>query len=188
MKIAFDLDGVLYPWHEAVYSFLKEMNKIKNTETFYEFWYNYKKYLDESEIKYLASLEHLYNRMVPNKTVINAVQKLSDKGHTIYYITKRPESCRFVTEKFIQKFFPQSNNVVIVSDNKAKEALLLEIDIFIEDQINSAEELYGICDVYIISRPWNIDYRRTLSERGIKVFDSTIECINYIIKKYKNND
>jgi uncharacterized HAD superfamily protein len=155
--IAFDIDGVLYPWQKAVYSYLTEQNrKIPN---YSEFWKNADTILTKQELDFLLDLPMLYDKMFPEKGLVEYLQKLSDAGHTIYYITARHPVVEMTTELYLSRYkFPQTRNLIISSE-KDKYARLLEIDVFVEDQYKYAEKLKDVCKVVLRKQPWNEQYQ-----------------------------
>lgn len=156
MIIAFDLDGVLYNWHRAVYSYLTEQGK--ELPSYEELWKNFDSLFTSDEVCFLLSLPTLYDKMFPEKGLIEYLQKLSDYGHTIYYITSRRNELETTTELYLNRYkFPQIRNLIF-SAEKEKYARLLEIDIFIEDQYKYAEKLKNICKTILRRQPWNIQY------------------------------
>jgi FMN phosphatase YigB (HAD superfamily) len=156
MILAFDLDGVLYNWHKAVYSYLTEQGK--EIPSYNELWERFDKIFTADEICFLLSLPMLYDKMFPEKGLIEYLQSLSEKGHTIYYITSRRKELEITTELYLERFkFPQTRNLIFSAD-KDKYARLLEIDIFVEDQYKYTEKLKNVCKVIMRRQPWNIQY------------------------------
>lgn len=156
MNIAFDLDGVLYNWHRAIYSYLLEQGK--SIPGYDELWQRFDKIFTNEEICFLLSLPTLYEKMFPEKGLIKYLQSLSSNGHNIYYITSRRKELETTTELYLERHkFPQTRNLIFSAD-KDKYARLLEIDVFVEDQYKYAEKLKNVCKVIMRRQPWNIQY------------------------------
>jgi len=154
--IGIDLDGVLYRWHLAVYSYLKEQGR--KLPEYSEFWAQFDKILPEKEIDFLLELPLLYEKMFPEKGLVEYLWKLSNLGHTIYYITARHKEVETTTELYLERYyFPQVRNLIFSKD-KDKYVRLLEIDIFVEDQYKYAEKLRNLCKVILRRQPWNEMY------------------------------
>ena len=166
MNIAFDLDGVLYPWHTAVYNHLKHTQKDFNL-SFNELWTPPFSYYTEEQWKYTASIPLLYGNMIPKKEILDMLNYLDKEGHTLYYVTFRPEDVQRVTIKYLDDYkFPQSSNLIFEPD-KGKAARMLEIDVFIEDKSSNLEKLVSLCRTIGIAHPWNADKQAYLESLGV---------------------
>jgi uncharacterized HAD superfamily protein len=158
MIIAFDIDGVLYKWQKAAYSYLKEQNRT--VPEYAEFWKHADTILSKEELDFLLDLPLLYEKMLPEKGLVEYLQQLSSNGHTIYYITSRHQVIENTTELYLERYnFPQRKNLIISSE-KDKYARLLEIDIFVEDQYKYASKLKDVCKVILRRQPWNEQYKK----------------------------
>jgi uncharacterized HAD superfamily protein len=156
MNIGFDIDGVLYPWQKATEVYLKAFKGI--AETYSEVWKNPDAFMSKAFQKNLCSMEDICTRILPEKDIIDMLWELTNKGHTIYYITSRPEEVRTATEMYFQKHgFPQNENLIFTRD-KAFYVKLLEIDTFIEDRWEYAEELKNITKVILVRQSWNENF------------------------------
>ena len=172
MQIGCDLDGVAVQWHRAVYTYCVAFRNEKRT--YDDFWRQYN--LFPKEFWNITELLDLYEKCIPTKDVLDTLNYLDSQGHTIYYITHRSENCRRVTEKFVNKYFPQSMNLILTKD-KDKYCRLFKIDIFVEDRVkNNAEFLKNLCLVLLMKQPWNEDERK-----GYTCIDRLSD-----IKKYLN--
>lgn len=172
MNLGFDLDGVCYPWHSQAYSYLKLYHGI--TKTYLEFWREYTKY--EELLKYVVTLPDLYEKGIPSKEVLDTLNKLDSEGHTIYYITTRPEEVTRITENFLARYnFPQDFNLVITKD-KDKYARLFKLDLFVDDRIHVVEKLKTLCTVLLMNQPWNEEVE------GFTRIYNFKEILNYVKK------
>lgn len=186
MNIAFDLDGVLYPWQEAVFSYLSELGKTKG-KSFSELWKNPYDIGDEKFWEYIASLHILYQKFIPRTAVLSLLNDISDKGHTIFYITGRPASkegkstdLRFITELYLTKYgFPQTGNLIFSKD-KASRARELEIDVFVEDHPEILKTLPNVCSTIGIMRPYNTEREEELTSCGV-FFIPRVECLREVL-------
>ncbi len=115
----------------------------------------------ETLMVYLASLEILYSRILPKKSVIQCVNSLAKKNE-IYYLTSRPDHLKFVTGWTLKQWgFPSLENLIF-SGRQAKSVYLnsLSADVFVEDMPNHAEDAIKntSCRVFIVDQPHNTWY------------------------------
>jgi len=156
MIIGIDLDGVLYNWHQAVYT---ELSIYWNLDVeFTEFWSGmYKTYKNEMFWDNLVKLKHLYSNQPPDQRNVDLVNLLSGK-HTIYYVTNRPKEVYDVTLNWLKRYeFPSVKNLVF-TDDKLVACNSLGITKFVEDRTANIDRLLsGDIEVYIIRQPYNQD-------------------------------
>jgi uncharacterized HAD superfamily protein len=179
MNIAFDLDGVLYPWHTAAYNYLKETRK-DITASFRDLWaYPYAN-ISKEDWDYLASIPLLYSIMIPTKKILEMLSGLDKEGHTIYYITNRHGDLERITRKYLDDYnFPQAFNLIHTED-KGMVVRTLEIDIIVEDKPKNLESLVGLCRTIGIEQVWNEDKRDYLESLGV-LFIPSVECLTEIL-------
>jgi uncharacterized HAD superfamily protein len=158
LSIGLDLDGVLVNWHRAVYTYTVAFNNEKRT--YEQFWREYRTM--PKSFWEITEWPDLYEKCMPTQDVLDTLKYLDSEGHTLYYITHRTETCRRVTEKYVNKWFPQSMNLVLTKD-KGKYVRLYKIDIFVEDRECNANELKNLCKVLFMKQPWNEGYRDGLT-------------------------
>jgi 5'(3')-deoxyribonucleotidase len=166
-SIGLDLDGVLYPWADAVATYCRMYKKYEGTD--HEFWKHIDKYLTPSEQDYIVTVQDLYYRFSPSPRLLKLLEAL-DKKFNIFYITARPPEVQMVTEKYLRDFkFPQKENLIFSKD-KDVHARLLNLQYFVEDSVRNAEKLKNICITFLVRTPYNEDY-----EGDLKVIDSVFE-------------
>lgn len=83
MNIACDLDGCLYFWHRAVYTYC--VTYRNETRSYFDFWRQYKSF--PKEFWAITEQTDLYDKCIPTKDVLDTLNSLDSQGHTIYYIT-----------------------------------------------------------------------------------------------------
>ena len=150
-NIGFDIDGVLYPWHKAVDTYLKAYCSI---DVGLDLWKNPMKYITPQFADNLCKMEDLYTKFMPDKEMLDVLWSLSEK-YGIYYITSRPDEVKTVSEMYFQKYgFPQNYNLTFTKD-KPFWVKYYEIDLFVEDRDKFALELKDITNVVIVRQPWN---------------------------------
>lgn len=154
-SVGFDLDGVLYMWHEVVYDYFtafKGYNGSYNT-----FWKNYKTILSNDDWKTIVDIAPFYSVKNPPMFCVDFLNAVAKK-YTIHYITYRPESAVLSTEKYLSKYnFPFKENLIFTPD-KADHARLLKLKYFVEDRIDYIEPLSKVTNVILRAQPWNEEY------------------------------
>ncbi len=154
-SVGIDLDGVIYPWIEAVCTYFRLYKKYEGTD--YNFIKNLDKYITQEDWNYIVTLQDLYSRFSPGFRLLSFLQRLSEK-YNIFYITSRPQETRMVTEKYFRDYkFPQKDNLIFSKD-KDTYARLLGLQYFIEDSVSNAEKLNNVCVTFLIKTPYNENY------------------------------
>jgi hypothetical protein len=160
MNIGFDLDGVLYRWHEALYRELTLFHGLK--EDYHTFWkYDYRTMYDDKCWYNFTRLEHLVSCQFPNKEHVKFLNELA-KNHTIFYLTHRPEEVRFSTKLWLEKSkFPHVENLIFpqLGGDKSFEIRQLELDIYCDDRDAIVKSASKLCDAYLVEQPWNEEKR-----------------------------
>ena len=150
--IGFDIDGVLYPWRTAVSTYLKAFCGIDADSD--DMWKNIEEHVSKELIHNLCQMPDICSKCVPSKEMLDILWKLSDK-YTIFYITARPNEVKTATETYFRKYgFPQNNNLIFTRD-KPLYVKLLEVDLFVEDQLYHADKLKDITNLILMRQPWN---------------------------------
>jgi 5'(3')-deoxyribonucleotidase len=155
--IGLDLDGVLYPWHEAVYNFYVCFRDYK--DTFTQFWSSYYKSFTDSDWNFLINVDVFYSCISPSKSVVEFLSEVS-KHYNIYYISSRPESVQLATDQFLKRYkFPFYENLIFSSD-KASYARLYQLKYFVDDLPEQVEELSKVTNTIMYARPYNKEYQK----------------------------
>lgn len=159
MNIGFDIDGVLYPWHEKVHRDMVSKGHITNT--FDKFWDKcWLEMKDTNETLFMNYVNDplMYSTSPPYFGTEELLYKLKRQGHLIWYITQRPKHLDFVTKSWVRRWrLPYEENLIRVDTSKKLPVIENNIDLFIEDAIRHAEELDGFTKVILVKRPYNKD-------------------------------
>ncbi len=181
----FDLDGVLYDWHRAMYRWL-----IHNTDLDLDeetFWLReegkqegcYSKSMWDN----LASMPHLYEQQVPLPGVVDAVKEIA-KTYKIIYITHRRKELRFVTESWLETYdFPNRDNLIFTVLPKD---MLLEFHpckYYVEDRPGVIETLSAVT-IPILRR---LHYNKRVWDKypGVECVSELPELIKQLERKSK---
>jgi uncharacterized HAD superfamily protein len=175
MKIVLglDLDGCLYPWHEAVYTYQQYM--CGYSKSFNEFWDEVQFWPKEKQ-DYLVSLPFLYETQVPLESTTKFLEFCKENADEIYYITHRPPELERITKRYFRRYdFPYQDNLFITGD-KATACRYLGVTHFLDDHVKHIQAVNGIADTYLMAKPWNKEFQdefktvRSLNEFKERVF------------------
>jgi uncharacterized HAD superfamily protein len=163
VNIGFDLDGVLYRWHEALYRELTLFYGLN--EDYHTFWKeDYHKIYDSKCWYNFVRWEHLVSCQFPNPEHVKFLNELAI-NHNIFYLTHRPDEVHFSTVQWLTKnHFPQIENLIFppLESDKSFEIRQLEIDVYCDDRENIVRTASKLCDAYLVEQPWNEDKREGL--------------------------
>jgi len=159
MNLGFDIDGVLYPFHEVAYNYCHRDLGMKLT--YDEFWYNIindkfsKVFVDN-----LVNDPKHYNKFLIDPKILDLLNALSME-HTIYYVTARPKELNFTTRTWFERNkLPQLENLFITNNgDKVKYIVDHKIEVFVEDRDRNALELKDYTKVILVKKLWNESIR-----------------------------
>lgn len=158
MNIGFDIDGVLYPWHGSIYRYFTEFKNYADSYT--EFWTHYWHIPSVQEyISYLTTVPIFCEDSNPVNGALELLNSLDSEGHTIHYITNRPDEVILATHHYLQSHkFPQNENLYIGKD-KPTYARGVNLNLFIDDREKNIIEMTPVCLSILVAQPWNVDYQ-----------------------------
>jgi uncharacterized HAD superfamily protein len=157
LRLGFDVDGVLYPWHEIIYNYMKYEHKMK--KSYSEFW----KEVTTSKITdwnngmekfWLENNLFLVQRDI-RPDILDTLNYLTEV-FDIYYVTSRIKTNWSATKYWFKRNkLPQIDNLYMVEGEKLPTILSNEIDFFVEDRIKHVLELKNHTEVILVRQPWN---------------------------------
>ena len=152
MNIGFDLDGVMYDWHQSAYDWCTRSGVTNvDWETFWLEWLPTQSTIFTNN---LTGLQDLYENMIPSPKFFEFIRRVT-KGHNVFYITYRPKEVERVTERFLKKYgYPNSENIIFCKD-KVPPVLTNDIELFVEDRHFIANSLAPVCKTLLITKVWN---------------------------------
>lgn len=151
-NLGFDLDGCLYPWHEALYAELVKYSNL--TDDYYTFWKYRILDFTERDWEYFCNIPYVYSSIPPRKSLLDYLRILSKK-YTIFYVSKRPKSVEIITKDYLREYkFPYYTNTFIVED-KYQIIKDLSLKYYIEDRLEIAREIKDLTTILLINNPWN---------------------------------
>jgi len=166
MIIGFDLDGVLYPWHEIVLEYCKKSGFIDRSVNLKKLFNPF----DSTNIfdnQFNSILRHnilhnptLYDKAPIRKDYLRILNNLA-KLTRIIYVTFRPfvevtmhwmkyNKLPYYNDTFIVNGGP-SGKVNVVKENNCL--------LYIDDRVDVAKVLSPITKVLLLNRPWNEDWK-----------------------------
>lgn len=154
--LALDCDGVLYPYHESLYTFCQY--ELNYCGTFEDFWLDYIQNASKERQDYLIGLPIPYETSVPTKEVIEFLSYANENAQ-IYYITHRPEELERITRRYFRRYnFPQQDNLFITGD-KVTACRYLGVTHFVDDFVKHVKAVSAVADAYLMAKPWNKEFQ-----------------------------
>lgn len=160
-KLGFDLDGVLYPWHELVVEDMISKGSVPNDTTvreFFDYPNGFMHQCSPTMQKSIVEYPRYYIRPFLRdgaKQILSYLQEYWE----IFYLTSRPHEVASATKAWIRRMgLPNKENVYVLNGGKREMVGLLGLDVFIDDRTKHVDELHDICPVILVTRPWNEDY------------------------------
>ena len=156
-RIGFDLDGVLYPWHEVVFDLCLEFKYIDESMTEEKFWKEW--FTHEARPIFVDNILgdmslFFKKKMSPdNVSLLNRLKKRFD----IFFISQRADCAYLVTKGWLKDVNLFDNNLYLVEDKPAM-VRVLDIDYFLEDRVENVDKLKHVVNTFIVSAPFNMDY------------------------------
>ena len=163
LRIAVDLDGVLYDF-EGACRFLLEENfglVVPRPSTSWNFIKNYCR--DEGKPEAWGWLwtegvkQGLFRYGHLLKGARRAMHALSAQGHSLVTITKRPRTAREDTLDWLG-FYRLPMDEVHVLEDRSKASVLPQCDLYLDDSLDNVEELVTrlpSASVLLWDQPWN---------------------------------
>lgn len=140
MKLGIDIDGTIKDTHKAaVEVYNQELGKNVHIDDVPDFYLDkpYGLTPQEGRKMWRKLEEKIYTLGLPLPHASEVLTQLVRDGHEVYFITARPgmDNIRRVTKAWLKKHnFPYNgNNLLMNSQNKAKVAKKVGIDLFFED-------------------------------------------------------
>jgi uncharacterized HAD superfamily protein len=155
MKIGFDIDGVVYDFHRAVYPALRHTGlTARSYERFWTCEVNKDHDIHRDIWNSILQDESFFHNP-PIDLVVPYLQKLNI-DHELHYVTKRhPALEEFTREWFMEHSIPFSK-LVFAQD---KVPHVKDLDWFVEDNPGNAVLLYPHVPIILIRKPWNVHLR-----------------------------
>jgi uncharacterized HAD superfamily protein len=151
VKIGFDIDGVIYDFHKAVYPALRVMSLT--ARDYIRFWtceVNGDHDVNRENWAWLSSEAGLFCNP-PIDLVVPYLQKLNER-HQLYYVTSRdPELEAFTHEWFREHAIPYAE-IIFAAD---KRPHMKDLVWFVEDNPDNAKILNDHTQVILIRKDWN---------------------------------
>ena len=162
LDIGIDLDGCLYPFAEVMRSWAAGSTGHALPEAReWAFWKSEWGFSDD-EFEKLRSqgsaLGVVYQSGVPDVQVLSAMRRLADEGHRLHVISSRAGDWHVdekVTREWLWRWGVPHETLHVVDGSKAHTAATLGVRVMLEDSIESARQLQGVCRVVMWAMPWN---------------------------------
>jgi len=157
-KLGFDVDGVIYPWHEIVVKDMILTGDVPVDTTVRRFFLDIMPNLSTEIQQIIVNNSRYYIRPFLREGAKKVLNHLKSDWE-IYYITSRPYEVESATRAWFRTMgLPNKENVYVVNGGKRPMVELLDLDVFVDDRTSHVEELHDICPVILVTHPWNEDY------------------------------
>lgn len=158
--LGLDLDGVLYDWHDAVFTYFQY--EMGYSEDYLSFWTKYIPSLSKEKQDYIVSIPILYETKIPSSSIMEFLKFASENAGSIYYITSRALELDRITRRYIRKYdFPFQDNLIFTND-KATACRLYGVTHFLDDFVIHVKSTSKVAESYLMAKPWNKEYQEEL--------------------------
>jgi len=158
--LALDIDGPLYPYHEALYTFCQY--ELNYGGEFEEFWLDYIHNSCTERQEYLIGLPIPYETHLPSKKTLEFLNYAKENADDIYYITHRPIELERITKRYFRRYdFPYPENIIFTGD-KVTACRYVGATHFLDDFGHQVEKVSAVTDAYLFAKPWNREYQDSL--------------------------
>lgn len=186
MIIGWDLDGVLYFWHELVLEYCKRENIVDKNMDLKTFFnpVNTTSFFDSGLTKVqrrnILDNPTFYEKEPISPKILKVLNKLAKLAEFVY-ITCRPNSFSgHVTRSWIKRNkLPYSDNVYLLPGKKTEIVKQASCDIYVDDRVDFANELKDVTLVFLLTRPWNEDWKEPPSIVRIHSLDELVKYVEF---------
>jgi uncharacterized HAD superfamily protein len=162
MKFGWDIDGVLYNWHELVWFFYKDLYGVPNS-TYREFWGPdgwAKQHEGTISMANMVEDPTMYNKQPIRREYLEAVNLVAKMVEGMWYITNRPPETKTDTARWLKNNkLPYADNLIFKpGTSKAEHIDRLQIDFYAEDRPKHIAEILpckSLRIIYVVNQPWN---------------------------------
>jgi len=172
--LGLDLDGVLYDYHWAMYTF--SVCELGYAGSYTDYWIKEWPSFSNEKQEYLVSLPMPYEISEPSKQVVKFLKLAEKYANDVNYITSRHDDLQRVTERYLRKHnFPFQDNLIITRE-KDVQATLCGVTHFLDDMGKHVEKVSKVCSAFLLARVHNIHEREkyntvnSLGEFAYEVF------------------
>jgi len=178
MRYGVDLDGVCFDFLNPFRICLNGAFdlKLEEHEITNYFWHKNTDGLTEKgffEEFHKFGHEGGYRNLSLLPGTLDALERIENAGHQIFYITNRPEYVREDTIAALEEHgFPFSKNLFFANGDKSSLVNKLKIGVFIEDAAHTIIDIANNTDAYVycVDYPYNRNVEHIMVER-IKDWD-----------------
>jgi uncharacterized HAD superfamily protein len=155
--IGFDIDGVLYDFHTAIYDHLKMYHNL--SENYVDFWKAERNGRGGFSYMFwdsIIKLPILYEQYVIHEQDRQTLDKLAKRFNFIY-VTHRPEDVRFVTKYwFKENELPYRDNIYFSKD-KSLPIIEHQCLYFVDDMVRNVKDLEGLTNAILMKKAWHTE-------------------------------
>lgn len=179
MRLGFDIDEVMADIITSLLKFMYDKYKISRSISVFEKYgleecrYIFNDKLNEEIKKQLRELVHsntfLYG-LRPIYGAIDSINALHSEGHSIYFITSRPNKNKKVTYDWFAKHEISYDDIVVTNGiSKGDVVNSLDLDMFVDDHGDYLNDIMSVNKIntklLLLDKPWNICYNNKKVKR-----------------------
>lgn len=196
LRIGVDLDENVVGCAAAIQPLVLErygLDVFESPEFLFQEWSEIKKTPGASDfISQIFKKESIYREAKPISGAVAILNRWKSQGHQVWFITARPESLRRVTlewleanrlswakEKLLLRQSFETDRILF----KAKEALRLNLHVFIEDQAEAINQINSpvMMAKLVLEYSWNRNKKfdkGTKLVKGWQEIDQLVQCLS----------
>lgn len=174
MIVGFDIDGVLYPWHEVAWRWYAD--NVDSDMSYKGFWTVPGGWIDKNDystmIFNIVDNVTLFSKKTVKPRILDSVKRIDNISDDIFYITGRPQAAKSITRKWLKdNGFPKHKQLLFSDDVGGKDIALrmTGCDYYAEDRAHYIKELSEIAIIFAVLQPYNRNFN--YNDRVILVQD-----------------
>lgn len=162
-KLGFDIDGVLYPWHEIVHEYYGDI--LAPGVNFFDFWKVPDGWMTQHEgtvgVKNMVHDPLMYTKRSIRPDFLKAVNEVAEMVDELWYITMRPPDCKTDTSMWLKRNrLPSFKNLIFEpGTEKSEHVAKLGVSIYVEDRpvhINDLIPVECLTTLVVVNTPYNM--------------------------------
>lgn len=155
MKLAIDLDGVVFDFTSAMNRWAKEHHG--EPEVLPTNWDWFQKWKQPAHFRAIMSNRDFWRTLEPYPDAMDGLAALHKLGHDITFITHRPMEADAGTD-YALGYWELWHPLVMASGNKSLEAMKRDITWAVDDLPATVRQYHNAkIKAYLFDRPWNQD-------------------------------
>lgn len=179
MRIAFDIDGVLYPWTQCATAAANTRGYNIDVMADHTHWNWLPERISAEDWKWLwhgAGLKMMFDQAAMVYPDVEDVLRGLSQRHTLDFVTHRPAAAAPYTARWVAKRNVPFQRLIVLG-KQAKSTVLHDVDLFIDDKSDNVEEVLDNTRAFVAAprRPWNTDLEDLVHPNFLGLYDHPME-------------